>query len=530
MECVFNAATTRTAQEYACEVIKMGSSRVKNTFRNIIFSYLEMILSAIFTLLSRWLIVYFFNEKYLGLSSLFSSVIQILSVAELGFSSAILYNMYKPIAQNDVEGVCAILAYFRKVYRVVGVSILTLGLCIMPFIPCVIKGEVPNDLNIYFLYLLFLINTSIGYFFFAYKSALLEVLQRMDLIKMSNSFINILKYSLQLIVLLFFKNYYLFIGIQILCTVGNNLTVAWVAKKFFPQYQCRGVISENIKKDIIYRVKGLLISNISAVTYTSFDSIILSAFVGLDAVAIYGNYLVVCNMISKLVVQIRKSMQSSVGNSIASETVQKNYKDMKTVQLVFSGIATWCFVCLLHMYQPFMYIWMGQDRMLDDFSVRLLCLWFFVSVVQHAFYLYLSGNGLWWEMRMPYIFSTIINIIMNIVLGRMFGISGIILSTLFVSLCFGSIWQCRILFKKYYETSMKDYAFKQLKYFIICMMASVLAWTGCNYVSFELNYIGLVIRLVICTVSSVAIMFLFYRNTDEFKRAVWIVRRIFLKK
>ncbi len=495
----------------------MSSLRIKNVIRNVLFSYFDLIISGTFSFLSRWIIVFVFSEKYLGLSSLFSSIFQVLCVAELGFASSIVYNLYKPIAENDTKKVCEILNYFRKVYWVVGSVVLTLGLIILPFIKYLIKDDIPDDLNIYILYILFLANTCIGYYFYAYKISLLDVLQRLDLIKKINSVISIVGFVLQLISLLILKNYYLYAAIPILNALLGNCYVGYISKKEYPQFYCNGKIDSVTKNSIRQRVKGLLISNISLVTYTTFDSIILSLFFGLNSVAIYSNYLLIFNTISNLIVVFRRAIQSSVGNSIAVEKVEKNYKDLLILQFIFSMLATWCVVCLLNLCQPFMYFWMGKDNMLTYFDVVLLCAWFYIGVASHSFFLYLAGYGLWWEVRMPYLLSAIVNIVMNIVLGKLLGITGIIISTFVSSFIFGSIWQCMIVFKHYFKCKFYEFIKKQLLYTLVCLLICLVSFIVCLFIPFKLFIVGLIVRLLISTILSVLIMYLLFKNYDVYK-------------
>lgn len=503
----------------------MRKSRTQNTKRNIVFSMIDTCVTLLFQFISRTIIVKVLGEQYLGLSSLFTSILHVLNMAELGFSSAIIYNMYKPIADDDIGKVCTLLNYYRKIYRIISLIIIVLGLLLTPFLPHLIKGEYPKESNIYLLFILYVINTACSYSFFAYKTALLNALQRLDLSKIAYTIANVLQYLFQIMSLVIFRSYYLFIIGMICGTIGKNLLAAYLSDKYYPQYKCSGEISQALKNDVLSRVKGLLICNISGVTYTTFDSIILSAFIGLASVAIYNNYILVFNGISLFIRLIRNAMQSSVGNSVALETTEKNYEDMLLWQFLFSIIATWCVTCMVVLYQPFMKLWMGQQMLLPIFDVVLICAWFFISETQHAFFLYLSGNGLWWEMRWPYIFSTVTNLVLNIVLGKAFGITGIIFATFFSSFIFGLIWQCYIVFKYYFRRSMKTYQFRQLTYSFVCVLCCFIAYLMSKYVPIE-GVLGILVRIVICSIVSLGLQLFIYRKSKEFTRTKRLIGRI----
>ena len=507
----------------------MSSSRVANTKRNVIWSYLEYLITIIFSFVSRSVIVYFLGADYLGVSSLFSSILQVLNVAELGFSIAVTYNMYKPLAENDTATVCALLSFYRKIYNIIGIVILVAGLIVTPFIPYLIKDEYPASLNIYILFILYLFNTAISYFLFSYKAALLNALQRMDLTKVARCLVNILVSALQILAIALFKNYYLFIIVSIIGTAANNLFTAYIATKKYPQYICEGILSKEVKDSIAQRVKGLLICNISAITYTTFDSIILSALRGLVTVAVYNNYLVVFNGLTNVIVLVRLAMQASVGNSVASESVEKNYKDLLKWQFLFSMIAMFCSACLVCLYQPFMKLWMGEDMMLPLVDVILLSVLFFIDVVQHAYCLYLNAAGLWLEMKWAYIGSAILNIVMNLVLCHYFAVTGIIMATLISSFISGFIWQLLVIFKSYFKRKATGYLVKQFLYFALAAAVAGLSYFLTSLVPFE-GIIGLIVRGVICLCISFLVIVLLFRKTEQYKACLDIAKAMLKRK
>ena len=504
----------------------MNDSRTKNTKRNITWSYIDYIITLVFQFVSKSIIVKTLGSDYLGLSSLFTSILQVLCMADLGFSAAIVYNMYAPLAENDTDKVCALLAYYKRIYFYVGIVITIIGIAITPFIPKLIRGDYPESINIYVLYILYLCNTGVSYFLFAYKTALLNALQRLDLMKFAYCTVNLLQYTCQIASLVVFKNFYLFVTSIIVGTALKNLFAAYVAKKRFPQFICKGEIGGETREKILSKVKGLLISSISGVTYTTLDSIILSAVIGLETVAIYNNYLTIYHAVMNIILLVRTAMQASVGNSIASETVEKNYQDMIKWQFLYSMIGLWCSSCSLCLYQPFMSLWMGDKMLLSIIDVFVFSLLIFLNSIQHSFYLYLSGCGLWWEVRWAYIMSTICNLVLNIVLCQIIGTTGIILATFISSLLFGAIWQCMTVFKYYFGRSVKSYFLRQIIYFA----ATLISWGGsyllCGFISGN-DIISLVIKVCACTMISFLTIMLFFSKTNEYKSSMALFKKVF---
>lgn len=230
----------------------------------------------------RTIFIRVLGAEYLGLNSLFSSILTVLNLTELGFSSAIVFSLYKPIAEDDSETIEAILLYYRKVYACIGAIILAIGLLLIPFLPNLISGSYPEDINLVLVYVVYLLNTVISYFLFAYLQALISAFQREDLISRVNIVISIVMYIAQAIVLLTVKNYYAYLFIMPAFTVINNLRTAFIAKRYFPQYKPKGKLAPEIKKDIKVKVSGLMITKVCNVSRNAFDSIFISMFFGAD--------------------------------------------------------------------------------------------------------------------------------------------------------------------------------------------------------------------------------------------------------
>ncbi len=149
---------------------KTYSSRIMNSKRNIVTGMFKQAMVIILTFLIRTVVLYTLGAEYQGISGLFTSILQVLNMTELGFSAAVTFILYKPIAENDEVAICAIMSFLRKAYRIIGTIIMTVGLMLLPFLPRLIKGSYPQDINIYIIYLIYLVNAVVSYMLFAYKS------------------------------------------------------------------------------------------------------------------------------------------------------------------------------------------------------------------------------------------------------------------------------------------------------------------------------------------------------------------------
>lgn len=275
----------------------MRINKTKSAVKNISFGILNKILAILFPFVIKTIIIYKLGVEYLGLNSLFSSILNILNFAEIGFGTAIVFSMYKPLAEDDTESVCALLNFYRKIYRIVGIVVVGFGLLTTPFLPYLINGDHPADINLYLLYLIYLFNNVCGYFFFAYKASLLSALQRNDISSIISSIINSLGYIVQIAVLFAFKNYYAYIIITPIATIANNLVVGYITKKKYPEYTCKGKISPEQSKEIKNKVFGLMCHKVGSVVQSSIDNIAISAFLGLTILGVYNNYLYISSSI-----------------------------------------------------------------------------------------------------------------------------------------------------------------------------------------------------------------------------------------
>lgn len=505
----------------------MQIQRSVNAKRNIVWGLVNKIVCLLLPFLVRTIIIQKMGAEYLGLNNLFASILQVLSLSELGFSSAIVYSLYKPIAENDSNTICAYMAFYRKAYRIIGVVITSIGIVLLPFLKFFISGDVPDDINIYILYILYLSNTAIGYFAFAYKNAILNAHQRNDIVSNILTVTQGSMYFGQICVLILFKNYYVYLLIMPLCTVCNNLITAHFAKKLYPNYVCRGNISKAELDQIKTQIAGLMLHRICQTSRNSLDSIFISAFLGLNMAAIYSNYYYIMNAIIGILSVFSNALVAGVGNSIAIETVEKNYKDFKKINYLYMLISGWCFICLLALYQPFMKLWVGDKLMFDYKAVVLISLYFYVLKMGDIRGTYSDAAGLWWQNRYRAIAESVLNVILNAVLVQVCGIYGIIIATLISLFFINFLSGSKIIFKYYFKgIKPTEFFLLHLKYFAITCCIAVGTVFFSNKVVDE-SLIGFAEKVIICIVVPAVLYIAVYYRTQEFTNSVgWIAKKL----
>lgn len=418
----------------------MKIERTKNAARNIVFGSILKIYQIAVPFIMRTAMLYLLGVQYLGLNSLFASILQVLNLAELGVGSAMVYSMYKPIVNDDTKTICALMKLYRLYYRIIGLVIAIIGLALLPFIPKLITGKIPLDINIYVLYLLNLGTTVLSYWLFAYKNCLLDAHQRIDMNSKISIFMTTIQYLLQLLVLIFLKNYYIFLIVALFAQAMTNIVTSIIVSKMYPQYKPKGKLHRREVMIINNRIKDLFTARFGAVIVNSTDTLVISAFLGLTMLAIYQNYFYILSSIISFVAIIFSSCTAGIGNSIIVETMKKNFNDLKKFTFIISWIAGFCTCCLLCLYQPFMKIWVGEKYELNFSVVICFCIYYFVYEINQLLNMYKDAAGIWHEDRFRPLITALSNLVMNLIMVQFIGIYGVMLSTVLSTLFVGMPW------------------------------------------------------------------------------------------
>ncbi|MCM1506125.1 MAG: polysaccharide biosynthesis protein [Ruminococcus flavefaciens] len=501
----------------------MKIERTKNAKRNIVWGMIEKITVLLLPFICRTVIIEILGAEYIGLNSLFTSILSVLSISELGFGSAIVFSMYKPIAEGDNDTVCALMNVYKKIYQVIGTIILVVGLCIIPFLSKLIKGDVPSDVNLYVLYGVHLFDTVVGYYLFAYKAAIFSAYQRNDLISKRSTFVSLIGNILKIIGLVVFRTYYAFVLVLPFITIFTNLANAMLAKKMFPKIVCKGKISNEMKDGIKKRMVGLISFKIYNVIFTSVDTIIISSYLGLTPLAIYNNYYYIQTSIVSFMTIFTASITAGIGNKMITNSIEDNYSDFKNFTFANGWICSWCAVCLVCLYQPFMKVWVGESLLFPLSTMILMVFYFFLPRLTTMTYTYREAAGLWWEDRFRPLVATAVNLITNIILVKFIGINGVIISTLICTIFINVPWGSIILFKNYFKISIAEYFGQLIYYTVITSIVGGISFGICYFIKID-GLIGLGVKAVVCLIVPNILFWLFYKNKKEFD----YTRRLFV--
>ena len=500
-------------------------SRIQNALKNTFFEFLVKAFRALFPFIMRTVMLHTIGIHYLGLNGLFTSVLQLLSISELGISGAIVYSMYEPVAKNDKKTLCALLRLYRVLYGIIGMVIFAMGAAMLPFLPKLISDEVPPDINIYVLYMMYLVSTALSYSVFSYRCSLLEAYQSNYVINRINLVTMTVQFVLQAVFLVLFKNYYIYILTQFSVQIVNQIAVYLSVRKNYPDIKPEGKIDKQMTKKIIMKVKGLFFGKIGGIILNTGDTIVISMFLGLTTLAIYQNYFFIITAIVGFISSLLLGSMAGIGNSIVTETKEKNYNDFRRFSFIMSWIVCVCTNCFLVLFQPFMKLWMGEDRMLSMAMVVLFCLYFFLYEYNQLFNLYKDSAGLWYEDRYRALLTALVNLTLNLLLVRYIGLYGIIASTVLSILLVGMPWLLHNLFSLLFRRSISGYLGELAKYTAVTVLSCFVSYFITGRIDLD-GVPALVVNAVVAVSVPCSMYLVFFRKNEHFHSTLALAKRL----
>ena len=469
------------------------------------------------------------NNEYLGVNGLFTNVLTILSFAELGIGTAIIFNMYKPVAEHDNEKIKSLMQLYKKTYTIIGIVIFLLGICVIPFMDLLVK-EIPNiKENINFIYILFLTNTTVSYFF-TYKKSIISANQKQSVINNIDSIFYLFRSSLLIIFLLLTRNFIVYLVIDILCTLSENIIMSKKADKMYPFLKDKNIkkLSKDESKGIFKNVKSLVIYKFGSVVMNGTDNILISMLIGVGMVGYCSNYILIIGSIKSIISSALNGITASIGNlNAVGETKQK---EMVFYQITFINyiIYSLCAVIFIVLLNPFISIWLGVDNVLDMPVSIALSISFFIEGLRNSGYTYRITLGLFEKGKItPYI-GAITNILFSIILCKIFGVAGIFIGTCLAQL-FSYSWIDPYLIHKYeFKTScikyFKNYFIYFISFSIICIISIIIT----NMITIN-NIYGILIKgiiaFLICNLMNIIIFYRCSEFTQVKNRLVALLKR-----
>lgn len=487
-------------------------------------SYIAMLLPAFWI---RRVMLQTLGEEYLGLTSLFQNLIGLLALAELGIGGAIVYALYKPIAENDYAKANSLLAYYQKAYIKISCVIAATGISLMLFFPQVIKTDIARP-TVIIAFLIFLQSTLMSYWFSS-RLSLFFVAQRNYVVTALASGFRLVTLLLQIGLLYLMKNYFVFLLVQVGLDALYFMSVNVFAKKYFPWISSAArELTTNEKKDLHKRTSAVFCHKLGSFVVLGSDSIIISMFVSLAAVGRYSNYYMLFSTATTVVVKMLDGVAAGIGHLLATESGEYSYDVHKKLMFINFVIVSFISILLACMTKSFISLWLGADFSLDAAVIWLLVFNFYFLAMRFSVERFKEGAGLfvqdWWSP----VAEAALNLGLALLFVQKWGIAGVLLATTLSNLCVVFWVKPLIVYRDVFKKPLSYYFLSYAKYLFVALFALGLSYAA----TVLLPTVSLLTTLIrdtalICIIVS-ALYWALFRRTDEFRfcisclKALWI--------
>ena len=504
-------------------------SRIEAVIKNSGTTIIVQIVTLLLNFVQRTVLIRILGEEYAGLDGLFSNILTILSLAELGVGSAIVFSMYKPMAEKDEQKLVQLIQFYGKVFRLVGCTIIIAGTVLTPFLGIFIK-DTPEISNISLIYVLYVINTGISYFF-SYKASVLTVGQEEFIVTLNRFIFHSIQIILQVIILIQFRNFILFFIIKIICTLLCNISITLIANKRYPFIKEKSTsrLSSSELNEIKKNVAAMFLHRIGTIVIYGTDNLLISHFINIAAVGFYSNYSMIINAISTFMSSFFYSMTASVGNLGAEGDQEHTFRIFKNVLFLNYFIDAFCTVNLYFLLNPFVILWLGKRFLLSKEIVLLIVSVFYIDFGRRAVIVFRNALGLFWYDRYKPFVEACVNLISSIILAKYYGMAGVFGGTVISFLGVSFWWESLILYKYGFKKKFRQYIALVVKYTaatILCLVAGMVL----DGIIGELTLIRFCIRMVVFPSLAIGIFYLLFHRSEEYVYLKGVVKRKVLKQ
>ncbi len=495
-------------------------SRTEYSARNTTVALVSRLTAIVMGYLLRVVFTHTLSESYVGVNGLFVDIIQVLSLSEMGVGTAITFALYRPIAEGDTEKQKSLMLLFHNFYRVVAVIVTVAGALLIPFMDVFIK-DYENVEHLTLIYILYLINTVCSYLLI-YKKTLMDAHQLLYIGTFYQTMSWVLQDVLQIIVLILWHDFILFLLINIATTVLCNVCISVRANRLYPYLKDRQIapLPEKEKKDIFSNIRAMLMHKVGTVIVNNTDNLLLSAFVGLASVGGYSNYYLLIGSVRQMLNQVYQGITASVGNLGVTEEEGHIRQVFEAAFFIGQWMYGFAFICLYEVLNPFIEISFGKQYVFPEVTVFILCLNFFLNGMRNATLTFRDSMGLFWYDRHKAIAEAALNLGISLLLVNWLGMTGVFLGTLF-SMALTSLWvEPYVLYKHGFHQSCLSYF---LRYFLYVAVIGV-GWYMTDLLCGKLAALGihsamqvLAARLIVCVIVPNLWFLIIYSRSREFR-------------
>ena len=489
--------------------------RIISSTKNIATGLVGQMILLVTSFITRTVFINILGSSYLGISGLFNNILSLLSLAELGVGQAITFSLYKPIAENDTKKIASLMAIYKKIYTAVFVFVLVAGMSLIPFLQYIIKdfNAIPH---ITIIYILYVINSASSYLF-VYRNTLLIASQKNYIVNQISCIFSIVMMVLQILGLLIYQNYFVYLITQIIVVITQNIVTAVTVGRLYPELNTKNAPKLNTeeKNRLIKNIKSLMIYKVGTLVLNSTDNILISAFVGIVKVGLYSNYTLISTSVTGVLSTIFGNLTASIGNLNAVETKEKKIDMFNIINLATFWLYGVCSICIFCVSNAFITAWIGEQYLLSYRELFIIVLTAYVAGMLFAPFNYRQTMGLFVYGKMRPVISAVINIVASVILGRKFGLEGILWGTIIARVTTNVWFDPYIVFRKGLESSPKHYYVDYLLKFLLFLGTGAIAFVASSVIP-GTGMISVVIKAFAAFIVSNIIFLIIYAKSKEF--------------
>lgn len=505
----------------------MKSERKKSSFKNMITAVSSNVLTIIVGLVAQAVFIKILGSEYLGLNGLFSNVISMLGIVELGMGSAIIYNMYKPIAENNHEKIKSLMQFYKKSYRIITLIISIIGIMIIPFIKYIVDIEsVTVGINVYLVYILFLLETICSYIL-SYKRSMLYADQKEYITNIIHMGYTIIVNTMQLTFLYFTHDYYLYLIIKVMMRLVENIVISSYVNRRYSYLLDNNVtkLYGKTEKDIFQKIKALFFHKIGGFIVSGTDNIIISKYLGLVTVGLYSNYYMIINAVQTVINHIIQATRASVGNLLVTESKTKQFDIFNKIRFVNFWISCFSSICIFVIMDSFITIWIGYKFVLPTKVLLVLVINFFIVSSRSTYGAFKEAAGIFYEDRFVPIIESLLNIVLSIIFVKKFGLMGVFMGTVASGLVLWCYSYPKYVYNKLFGRKISDYIKETIYYFIIFILIAGFTYSLAILISFDNVYLQFISNVLIALIVPNVIMLLLFSKDENFKYFINMIKR-----
>ena len=489
--------------------------RTKNSIKNVVVAALLNLITIIIGLVSQKIFISSLGTDYLGVNGLFTNIISMLGIVELGLGSAIIYNLYKPIATNNKKQIKSLMHFYKTSYRIIAAVITVIGILIIPFLGIIAKDANISE-SLIIVYLLFLVDIVCSYLL-TYKRSILYANQKSYIINIVHIGYLVLMNFFQIFILIYTKNYYLYLIIKIVARLIENIIITYIANRLYPILQEKDVepLDKTTKEDIFIKIKALLFHKIGGFIVLGSDNIIISTFLGVTTVGLYSNYNMIINVLVNLSNQVFSAITASVGNLLVTSNKKKTFSVYKNISFANTWLAGFAAIGLLTCMDSFVSIWLGEKYVLSIGVLLTLCINLYLQITRYTNNSFKEAAGIFYEDRYVPIIESLVNIIMSIILLHFFGLAGVFMGTICSNLVLHLYSYPKFVYTKLFKKNYRSYYISFTKNLLLMTVIGAITFGTSRIINFDNQILNLLWDVIICIIVPNLLLYLYYRKTPE---------------